>query len=143
MVTHSRCSIRRFLDSDLLCVGIDIYYDNVGGPTLDAALEVMKDDGRIIACGMISQYNTPPEEQYRVKNIIQILLKRLTMRGFLVATPEMMKYRDEFQKSVIQGLNNGSLKALTHEVVGMEQAPQGLVGIFKGENFGKAVLKIK
>lgn len=66
--------------------GIDIYYENVGGEQLEAAIAHMKNKGRIVACGMISQYNLPPEKSYGVKNLMQIVGKRITMRGFIVST---------------------------------------------------------
>lgn len=58
--------------------GLDIYYDNVGGKQLDAALESMKQFGRIIACGMISDYNSPPEKWYGTRNIMHMIDKRLS-----------------------------------------------------------------
>merc|ERR1711939_125932 len=69
--------------------GIDIYYENVGGEQLSAALNAMKTFGRVVACGMISQYNLPPAEQYGVKNLMLVVAKRITMRGFIVFDPDM------------------------------------------------------
>ncbi|KAF9578885.1 hypothetical protein BGW38_005098, partial [Lunasporangiospora selenospora] len=63
--------------------GIDIYFENVGGETLEAALGSLRDYGRIIACGMISQYNTTAP--YGVRNLLNIVSKRLTVRGFIVS----------------------------------------------------------
>jgi len=64
--------------------GIDIYYENVGGEHLEAAIQHMKPFGRIVACGMISQYNLSPDKNYGVKNLMQVVAKRITMRGFIV-----------------------------------------------------------
>lgn len=64
--------------------GIDIYYENVGGEQLEAAIAHLKSWGRVIACGMISQYNTSPDKAYGVKNLMQVVAKRLTIRGFIV-----------------------------------------------------------
>jgi NADPH-dependent curcumin reductase CurA len=68
---------------------IDIYYENVGGEQLEAALANMNNFGRIVASEMISQYSLPPEKQYGVKGLRYIVGKRLTMRSFLVSDPDM------------------------------------------------------
>jgi NADPH-dependent curcumin reductase CurA len=119
--------------------GIDIYYENVGGEHLEAALDALRDFGRVVVCGMISQYNSAP---YPIKNIGNVLFKRITMRGFIVSDPGMgEKYEKEHQEKVQKWIKDGSFKALTHETRGIENAAEGLVGIFKGANMGKAVLK--
>jgi len=93
---------------------------------------------------MISQYNLPADEQYGVKNLMLIVGKRITMRGFIVGDEEMgPKYAKEHRENVSAWLRDGSFKAVVAETVGMENAAEGLVGMLKGENFGKAVLKIK
>lgn len=119
--------------------GIDIYYENVGGAHLEAALDALKDFGRIIVCGLISQYNAAP---YPIKNISNVLFKRLTMRGFIVGDAGMgNKYAKEHQDRLQRWIKDGSFKALTHNTEGIENAAEGLVGIFHGNNMGKAVLK--
>ncbi|KAK3496039.1 hypothetical protein B0T13DRAFT_276477 [Neurospora crassa] len=124
--------------------GIDIYYENVGGEHLDAALECLNMFGRIVACGMISQYNVKPGEAYGVKNLIQVVAKRLTMRGFIVFDKDFgPKYAKEHQEQLSKWIAEGSVKFKLHVTEGIDNAPKGLVGIFKGENFGKAVLHIK
>ncbi|EAQ92055.1 hypothetical protein CHGG_00290 [Chaetomium globosum CBS 148.51] len=124
--------------------GLDIYYENVGGEQLEAALDAMNDFGRIVACGMISQYNVPAEERYGVKNLFLVVSKRLTMRGFIVGDKGFAdKYGKEHQEKMQQWLAEGSVKAKLHVVEGIDNAAEGLVSIFEGKNFGKAVLKIK
>lgn len=119
--------------------GIDIYYENVGGEHLEAALDALKDFGRVIVCGMISQYNAAP---YPIKNISNVLFKRLTMRGFIVGDAGMGdKYAKEHQDHLQRWIKDGSFKALIHDTEGIENAAEGLVGIFHGNNMGKAVLK--
>ncbi|GFP57660.1 hypothetical protein ACSS6W_009954 [Trichoderma asperelloides] len=119
--------------------GIDIYYENVGGEHLEAALDALKDFGRVIVCGLISQYNAEP---YPIKNISNVLFKRLTMRGFIVGDAGMGdKYAKEHQDRLQRWIKDGSFKALTHNTEGIENAAEGLVGIFHGNNMGKAVLK--
>ncbi|KAJ5154865.1 Polyketide synthase enoylreductase [Penicillium coprophilum] len=119
--------------------GIDIYYENVGGEHLEAALDAMNNFGRIVVCGLISQYNSAP---YPIKNIHNVLVKRITMRGFIVGDKGMGdKYAKEHQENVQKWIKDGSFKVLIHETVGMDNAADGLVGIFHGKNLGKAVLK--
>jgi NADPH-dependent curcumin reductase CurA len=119
--------------------GIDIYYENVGGEHLEAALDAFNNFGRIVTCGLISQYNSAP---YPIKNIHQILVKRLTMRGFIVGDPGMGDiYTKEHQERVQKWIKEGTFKVLIHETVGIDNGAEGLVGIFHGKNKGKAVLK--
>ncbi|OJZ84436.1 hypothetical protein ASPFODRAFT_48464 [Aspergillus luchuensis CBS 106.47] len=119
--------------------GLDIYYENVGGEHLEAALNAMNDFGRIVVCGMISQYNGGG---YPIKNITNVLTKRLDMRGFIVGDKGMGdKYTKEHQEKVQKWIKEGTFKTLIHETQGIENAPEGLLGIFHGKNLGKAVLK--
>ncbi|EKV09250.1 Oxidoreductase, zinc-binding dehydrogenase family, putative [Penicillium digitatum] len=119
--------------------GIDIYYENVGGEHLDAALDAMNNFGRVVVCGLISQYNSDP---YPIKKINNVLVKRITMRGFIVTDKGFADvYSKEHQEKVQKWIKDGSFKVLIHETVGIDNAAEGLVGIFYGKNLGKAVLK--
>lgn len=119
--------------------GLDIYYENVGGEHLEAALDAMKNFSRIVVCGLISQYNSAP---YPITNIANVLVKRITMRGFIVGDPGMGDvYTKEHQERVQKWIKEGSFKVLIHETDGIDNADEGLVGIFYGKNKGKAVLK--
>ncbi|TVY14160.1 NADP-dependent oxidoreductase RED1 [Lachnellula arida] len=123
--------------------GVDIYFENVGGEQLEAAINAMNDFGRIIACGMISEYSKSDAEKYPIKNLMQIVAKRITFRGFIVGDPNMgpvyIKERDE---NVAKWLHDGSFKAKESITDGIDNAPEGFVGMLQGKNFGKAVLKI-
>ena len=124
--------------------GIDIYYENVGGEHLDAALENMNKFGRIVACGMIAEYNVKDEsEKYGHKNLMLIVGRQLTMRGFLVNEDPTLgpKHKDDHVKNVTKWLKDGSFTAKIHEW-DISEGDKGLVGMLKGENFGKAVLKV-
>ncbi|KAL8654761.1 MAG: hypothetical protein Q9226_003309 [Calogaya cf. arnoldii] len=125
--------------------GINIYYENVGGDHLDAALEAMTNYGRIVACGMVSQYNVEsPDQRYGVKNLIYMVGKRLKMRGFIVADPDMgPKYAVDHMKNVSQWIHDGTFKAQQSITDGIDNAAEGFLGMLKGENFGKAVLTIR
>lgn len=122
--------------------GIDIYYENVGGEQLEAAIDAMNNHGRIIACGMISQYNlSSPSDAYPIRNMFKFVAKRIKMQGFIVNDPKMGPiYREEHQKKLQKWIKEGTFKAKMSETKGMEKAAEGLVGMLKGENFGKAVL---
>lgn len=122
--------------------GLDIYYENVGAEHLEAALDAMNDFGRVVMCGLISGYNLPAEQQYPLRNYSNILAKRLTMRGFVVYDKGMGDiYDKEHQERVQKWIKEGTFKAVTWETQGIDNAPQGLLGLFHGHNFGKAVLK--
>lgn len=123
--------------------GIDIYYENVGGEQLDAALALMNNFGRIVACGMISQYNATPDKLYGVKNLMLVVAKRLKMEGFIVSDERFgPKWGDEHIKNVSKWIKDGTFSAQQHVTKGIDNAADGLIGIFKGENFGKAILEL-
>lgn len=123
--------------------GIDIYYENVGGEQLEAAINAMNNFGRIIACGMISQYNAKPGEQYPIRNLMSVVAKRLTIRGFIVSDEDMgPKHAKEHMEKLSKWLSEGTVKAKISVVEGIDGAAEGLVGMLAGKNFGKTVLQI-
>lgn len=123
--------------------GIDIYYENVGGEQLEAAMDAMNSFGRIIACGMISQYNAKPEELYPIKNLMNVIAKRLTIRGFIVSDDNMgPKHAQEHQEKLQKWLSEGTFKAKISVTEGIDNAADGFLGMLSGKNFGKAVLQI-
>lgn len=98
-----------------------------------------------VVCGMISQYNiSDPDKRYGVKNINTVLIKRLTMRGFAVFDPETgPKYAKDHQENVAKWISDGTFKAQQSVTHGIDNSIKGLLGMLKGENFGKAVLTIE
>ncbi|OAL47327.1 NAD(P)-binding protein [Pyrenochaeta sp. DS3sAY3a] len=123
--------------------GIDIYYENVGGEQLEAALNAMNNFGRIVACGMISQYNCKPGEQYPIRNLMQVVAKRITIRGFIVSDENMgPRHAKEHQEKLQKWLAEGSFKARISVTEGIDGAAEGFLGMLEGRNFGKAVLRI-
>jgi NADPH-dependent curcumin reductase CurA len=116
----------------------DVYFDNVGGEILDLALARMKLFGRIVVCGMISDYNAT--EPYRVKNLRAVLVNRLKMQGMIV-----FDWKDRYGEA-LKALGGyyagGKLKTRESVVEGLENAPQGLVSLLKGGNFGKQLVKL-
>ncbi len=120
--------------------GIDLYFDNVGGQTLEAALFRMNLHGRIICCGVVSQYDTgnPAAGPRGVPGLL--VTKRLTMTGFLLGDdPQMMATAD---RELAEWVNNGSIKVAEDIIDGLENAPAGLVGLLAGENFGKRMIRV-
>jgi NADPH-dependent curcumin reductase CurA len=119
--------------------GIDVYFDNVGGESLEAALSALRLHGRIIACGGISGYN---EEKPKPgpANLFNMTTKRLTMKGLIVS--DWLDRRDEFEKEVGAHYQAGKLKSLETVVIGLDQAVDAFIGLFEGKNVGKMVVKL-
>ena len=117
--------------------GIDVYFDNVGGPTLDAALANLRTDARVALCGRISQTVAP--EPYGIRNLGNLGGKRITMRNFLV-----FDYHDRYSEArawLSAQIRGGRLQQRLHIVEGLEDAPRALGMLFKGENTGKLVVR--
>src|SRR2546425_2851322 len=119
--------------------GIDVYFDNVGGDHLEAALSAMRTHGRVIACGAISRYNDaePTPGPY---NLALVITKRLTMRGFIVS--DSFDRLPAFVKEVSGYLVEGELLAKETVVEGLERAPQAFLDLLRGENIGKMIVKL-
>lgn len=119
--------------------GLDVYFDNVGGETLEAAISAMRAHGRIIACGGISGYN---EEEPRPgpSNLFNMITKRLTMKGFIVR--DWLDRQTEFEKEVGGYYQAGRLKNKETVVEGIDHAVDAFLGLFQGQNVGKMVVKL-
>ncbi|XP_011073998.1 2-alkenal reductase (NADP(+)-dependent) isoform X2 [Sesamum indicum] len=118
--------------------GIDIYFDNVGGKMLDAVLLNMRLHGRISACGMISQYDV--QELEGVKNLFNVVTKRIRMEGFLV--PDYYHLYPKFLDTVLTLIKEGKITYLEDIAEGLESAPSALIGLFSGRNIGKQVVVV-
>ncbi|GAA3652273.1 hypothetical protein C8D88_1011373 [Lentzea atacamensis] len=119
--------------------GIDVYFDNVGGEHLEAAIDVLNVNGRITMCGAISQYNEA-EKPAGPSNMIQILAKRLTLRGMLVGDHKALQ--QQFVSEVGAWIASGELK-YSETVVegGVRQAPSAFLGMLRGDNKGKMLVQ--
>lgn len=118
--------------------GFDIYYDNVGGPILDAALPHMRNNGRIPLCGLVSQYNAT--KPYGVTNLREVFNKRLTIRGFVISDHRAVfaKATQELEAAYADG-------ALVYEETiqdGLENAPTAFISMLQGGNVGKQLIRI-
>ncbi|HTL90059.1 MAG TPA: NADP-dependent oxidoreductase [Leptolyngbya sp.] len=118
--------------------GIDVYFDNVGGETLEAALSALRVHGRIIACGGISGYN---EAQPGPSNLFNMTTKRLTMKGLIVS--DWLDRQSDFEQEVGGYVRSGKLKNHETVVVGIDQAVSAFIGLFAGKNIGKMVVKLE
>ena len=119
--------------------GVDVYFDNVGGPILEAALFAMNLHGRISCCGAVSQYdNASPSGPRGVPGLI--VTKRLMMKGFIV-----MDFADQSERALSDlsaWAADGSLRVVEDVIDGLDSAPSALVGLLAGENRGKRMVRV-
>jgi NADPH-dependent curcumin reductase CurA len=120
--------------------GIDVYFDNVGGEHLNAALPRMNALGRIAVCGMISAYNNFGAISEPVTTLSNMIYNRLTMKGFVYY--EFEGIRTQFLADMKRWLKEGRLRYRTTVLQGIEQAPAALIGLFSGANTGKMVVQL-
>ncbi|KMT02878.1 hypothetical protein BVRB_8g194550 [Beta vulgaris subsp. vulgaris] len=121
--------------------GIDIYFDNVGGEMLEAAVANMNPFGRVAVCGVISQY-TNPTGRRAAPDMINVIYKRIIIQGFLTTD-----YRDEqnfadFVSTTTSYLRAGQMQVLEDISFGLESIPSAFVGLFCGRNIGKTSVQI-
>ena len=119
--------------------GIDVYFDNVGGETLDAALAFLRLNARVVVCGAISQYNNTTPIQ-GPQNYLSLLANRARMEGFIV-----FDFAADYSKAVqdmSQWIGEGQLQAREHIVEGLETFPETLLMLFDGRNQGKLIIKV-
>jgi NADPH-dependent curcumin reductase CurA len=120
--------------------GIDVYFDNVGGKTLEAALSALRVHGRIIACGSISGYNDRKPKP-GPSNLFNMITKRLTMKGLIVG--DWLGLQHEFESEVGGLLRSGKLRNKETVAEGIDQAVPSFLGLFRGRNLGKMVVKLE
>jgi NADPH-dependent curcumin reductase CurA len=123
--------------------GIDVYFENVGGRIFEIIVPLLNNYARVPVCGVISQYNAVNGTQERnwVPALMRIVLsKRLTLRGFIVS--DFNQRYTEFAEEIAGWVKAGRLKYREDIVDGLENAPRGLIGLLRGENFGKRLVRI-
>src|SRR3954471_13959860 len=118
--------------------GIDCYFENVGGEILDAALRRMNAFSRIAVCGLVSQYNAT--EPYGVKTFQSILTNRIKVQGFIVS--DRMELWAKALPELVGWVAAGKIKYRESITQGLENAPKAFIGLLKGENFGKQLVKL-
>jgi NADPH-dependent curcumin reductase CurA len=117
--------------------GIDVYFENVGGAHLDAALPRMNVRGRIPVCGMISTYNGGGEG---VHNLFALIYGRVRMEGFVAS--DFPHLNAAFMSDMTGWLKDGRVKYQETILDGLERAPEGLIGLFSGVNAGKMLIRV-
>ncbi len=119
--------------------GIDVYFDNVGGSHLEAAIDNMRRYGRITCCGSIANYNAI-EQSPGLRNYWEITARELTLRGFIVTSHTELQTR--FRRDVGQWLKEGKIKYRETIYQGLEQSVEAFLGLFDGKNIGKMIVKL-
>ncbi|MHC6591003.1 NADP-dependent oxidoreductase [Arthrobacter sp. C152] len=119
--------------------GIDVYFDNVGGDHLEAALSVLNVGGRVAMCGAIAQYNST-EPTPAPHNLMQAIGKQLTLRGFLVGGQR--QHAAEFAGKMAGWLADGTVRYDETIVDGLENAPQAFIDLLDGANTGKMLVRL-
>ncbi|MFY2736157.1 NADP-dependent oxidoreductase [Pseudocitrobacter faecalis] len=124
--------------------GIDVYYENVGGKVFDAVLPLLNTSARVPVCGLVSGYNATdlPDGPDRLPLLMGTLLKkRIRMQGFIIGQDYGHRI-GEFQEEMGRWVQEGKIKYREQIIDGLENAPAALIGLLKGENFGKVVIRL-
>lgn len=123
--------------------GVDVYFENVGGPVLKSIVPLLNNFGRVPVCGLIAQYNLsgPVEGPDFTPNLMRsILTKRLTLRGFIVT--DFASQQGDFLRDMSKWMRDGKMKYREDIVNGLENAISAFKGLLRGANFGKLIVKI-
>ena len=124
--------------------GIDVYFENVGGAVFEAVFPLLNNFARVPVCGQIATYNATemPAGELRTSAVTRaILTKRLTLRGFIVT--DFAARHGDFLRDVSAWLREGRIKYREDVVDGIEKAPRALIGLLRGENFGKMLVRVR
>ncbi len=125
--------------------GIDVYFENVGGKVLDAVIPLLNPHARVPVCGLVSQYNATelragPDRTSWLMG--QILRKKIRMQGFIIFD-SFGHLHPEFVKEMGDWVESGKIKYREEIIDGLENAPAAFIGLLKGENFGKRVIRVR
>jgi NADPH-dependent curcumin reductase CurA len=124
---------------EALADGIDVYFDNVGGAQLEAALAALRPFGRVIACGAISRYNDERPEP-GPRNLFLVVTKRLRLQGFIVSDHDD-RY-PAFLAEMAPWVREGKVRYRETVVDGIERIPSAFAGLFRGDNVGKMLVRV-
>ncbi|KAG8943938.1 hypothetical protein FRC00_010885 [Tulasnella sp. 408] len=119
---------------------IDIYWDHIGGKTLEAVIDNMNVLGRVIVCGFIEQYNSKDNTGFEVKNLSLVCLRQLSITGFFVGVLEKREGDFGFFEEAPKLVRDGKIKIREEVRHGLDSVPQFLLDILQGKNVGKAIV---
>jgi NADPH-dependent curcumin reductase CurA len=119
--------------------GVDVYFDNVGGDHLEAAIGAMRNHGRIVACGSISRYHDV-EPSPGPRNMFMVVTKRLLMQGYIIS--DHYEHFPAFIEKATEWVREGRLAYRETVIDGIENAPNAFVGLLRGENIGKMLVQV-
>lgn len=119
--------------------GIDVYFDNVGGATLETVLPLMREHGRVVVCGMIGDYNDQ-DNPYPVRTLWQLVVKRLTMRGFL--TYDHADRLEQANAELREWVRTGQLRPIECVYEGIASAPRAFIDLMAGRTIGKTLVRL-
>jgi len=125
--------------AELAPEGIDIYFDNVGGEHLEAAIGALRKYGRVVACGSISRYNDA-EPTPGPRNMFMVVTKRLRLQGYIIS--DHSDRFGDFVRQAAEWVQDGRLRYRETIVEGIENAPGAFLGLFRGENVGKMLVAV-
>lgn len=122
--------------------GIGVYFENVGGHVWDAVFPLLNEFARIPVCGLIAQYNSIDDTRPdRLPTVMREVLSRsLTIRGFIQR--EFVEQRPAFYRDMAEWISAGLVRYREDIVEGLENAPQALIGLLEGRNFGKLIVRV-
>ena len=120
-------------------LGVDVYFDNVGGVVSDAVYEQLNVFSRIAVCGQISQYNAEDPEP-GPRNLALLVRRQARAEGFLVG--QFSNRFEEGRQRIAGWMKDGRIKYKEDVTVGLENAPRAFIGLMQGENFGKLLIKV-
>ncbi len=129
--------------ADACAGGIDVYFENVGGAVFEAVMPLLNPFSRVPVCGLIAHYNDtalPPGPNLVPRLMALVLVRRITMRGFIVR--DFADQQDDFLREAGGWVREGRIRWREDVVDGLENAPEALIGLLEGRNFGKLVVRV-
>ncbi|GAB4271035.1 MAG: NADP-dependent oxidoreductase [Pararhodobacter sp.] len=126
--------------------GVTIYFDNTGGPITAAVLPLLAPEARLLVCGTVSVDRDRPGQPQSGPGMQELLslalVKRLTIKGFIYTDADLMALEPEFRATVSAWVRDGRMRYREDIVDGLEAAPRAFLGLFRGANFGKLLVRV-